>query len=81
MKGAFSLSEINTCVINSDADFLYAHPFPQFKTPMLLEDLRFLKSLSYLMHLCQEKNMNVRCPGSQTEQRESKHYLDLAEGK
>lgn len=32
------------------------------------------------MHLCQEKNMNVRCPGSQTEQRESKHYLDLAEG-
>lgn len=24
--------------------------------------------------------MNVRCPGSQTEQGESKQYLDLAEG-
>lgn len=47
---------------------------------MLLEELRFLKSLSYLMHLCQEKNITVRCPGSWTEQRESKHYLHLAEG-
>lgn len=47
---------------------------------MLLKELRILKSLSYLIHLSQEKNMNVRCPGSQTEQRESEHYLDLAEG-
>lgn len=73
--------ERNTCVINYVwCRFPLCSSLPTILTLMLLEELRFLKSLSYLMHLCQEKNMNVRCPERQTEQRESKYYLDLAEG-